>query len=96
MLGGKTSIAFAILNSTQTCFSASFIGNKHPKFIHRKHPDYGKIANPSLEDYLKESIQGALKETNSMYHSALSHIHPSFDSSSRKSNRQGLGWKFCG
>lgn len=41
-----------------------FIGKGHPNFIHPKHPLFGKKSNPSLKDYIINSIQGALKETN--------------------------------
>ena len=40
-----------------------FIGKFHPDFIWKKHPDFGEKENPSLEDYLVNSIRGALDET---------------------------------
>lgn len=40
-----------------------FIGKSHPDFVWKKHPDFGKRENPSLEDYLSQSIAGALEKT---------------------------------
>src|SRR5689334_7647389 len=47
-------------------YNTQFIGAKHPKFIHKKHVDYGKKENPILEDYIKESIIGVLKNANNL------------------------------
>lgn len=41
-----------------------FIGKGHPDFIWKKHPLFGKKENPSLEDYITQSVQAALKDTN--------------------------------
>lgn len=38
----------------------SFIGKKHPDFIWKRHPDFGTRENPTLEDYIDESVNGAL------------------------------------
>lgn len=41
-----------------------FIGKGHPDFVWKKHPLFGKKENPSLEDYITQSVQAALKDTN--------------------------------
>jgi len=40
-----------------------FIGKKHPDFIWKRHPDFGKRENPTLEDYIVQSVTGALEAT---------------------------------
>ena len=40
-----------------------FIGKKHPDFIWKRHPEFGQRENPSLEDYIQQSVTGALEAT---------------------------------
>ncbi|RNF03965.1 acetyl-CoA C-acetyltransferase [Trypanosoma rangeli] len=40
-----------------------FVGKGSPLFIDKKHPDFGKKANKTLEDFLADSINGALEKT---------------------------------
>ncbi|HAN30097.1 MAG TPA: hypothetical protein DCQ06_00735, partial [Myxococcales bacterium] len=40
-----------------------FIGKGHPDFVWKRHPDFGTRQNPSLEDYISQSVQGALQST---------------------------------
>lgn len=41
-----------------------FIGKKHPDFVWKRHEDFGKRENPTLEDYIDQSVNGALKAAN--------------------------------
>jgi len=40
-----------------------FIGKFHPDFIWKGHEDFGEKENPTLEDYIVDSIRGALDKT---------------------------------
>ncbi|ESL10382.1 3-ketoacyl-CoA thiolase [Trypanosoma rangeli SC58] len=40
-----------------------FVGKGSPLFIDKKHPDFGKKANKTLEEFLADSINGALEKT---------------------------------
>jgi acetyl-CoA acetyltransferase len=40
-----------------------FIGKKHPDFVWKGHPDFGKRDNPTLDDYVSQSVNGALDAT---------------------------------
>ncbi|RNF13243.1 acetyl-CoA C-acetyltransferase [Trypanosoma conorhini] len=40
-----------------------FVGKGSPLFIDKKHPDFGKKQNKTLEEFLADSISGALEKT---------------------------------
>lgn len=40
-----------------------FIGKHHPDFVWKRHPDFGKRENPTLEQYIVDSVNGALEAT---------------------------------
>lgn len=44
-------------------YTTPFIGKRHPDFIWKRHPDFGKKENPGLEEYITQSVRGALQST---------------------------------
>jgi len=40
-----------------------FMGARHPDFIWKRHPLFGKKKNPGLENYIRDAVNGALKDT---------------------------------